>query len=187
MLEVKNLTKSYGKVLAADNVCFSVEPGEISVLLGPNGAGKSTALKCISGLLRYEGEIKICGCINKTIEAKKLFNYIPETPALYDSLTVKEHVEFIARAYKLKDYQDYASGLYERFDLDDKLDKLGKELSKGMQQKVGICCAAVTKPKVILFDEPMIGLDPKAIKELKKLFVELREQDCLIIRSEEWE
>lgn len=183
MLEVRNLTKSYGKMLAVDDISFTAGAGGISVLLGPNGAGKSTALKCISGLLRYEGEITVCRHDNKSIEAKKLFSYVPETPALYDSLTVSEHVEFIAKAYRLKDYSQYAAQLYERFDLNDKLDKLGKELSKGMQQKVSICCAAVIRPKVILFDEPMIGLDPKAIKELKKLFLELKSQGCSLLIS----
>lgn len=183
MLRVNGVTKKYGKVLAVDNMSFSVEQGEVGVLLGPNGAGKSTIIKCIAGLLRYEGEVTICGYNNKSIDAKRVFSYIPETPALYDALTVKEHIEFIAKAYKLRDYEEYAAQLMERFDLNDKADKLGKELSKGMQQKVSICTAAIIKPKVIMFDEPMIGLDPKAIKELKKLFLELKDQGCSLLIS----
>ncbi len=183
MLKVNEVTKKYGKVVAVDKLSLSVEAGEIGVLLGPNGAGKSTIIKCIGRLLRYEGEITVCGLDNKRIEAKKLFAYVPETPALYDALTVREHIEFIARAYDLKDYKEYAEQLLARFDLSDKADKLGKALSKGMQQKVSICCAAVIKPKVMMFDEPMIGLDPKAIKELKKLFIELKEQGCTLLIS----
>ena len=183
MLNVKGVIKRYGKVLAVDEISFEVTEGEITVLLGPNGAGKSTIIKCIAGLLQYNGEIAIQGHMNKEVEAKKILAYIPETPALFDSLTVEEHIQFIARAYRLNHYQEYGDQLLERFDLSDKRDKLGKGLSKGMQQKVSICCGAVTRPRVVLFDEPMIGLDPKAIKELKKLFVELKEQGCAVLIS----
>ncbi|NLC45349.1 MAG: ABC transporter ATP-binding protein [Clostridiales bacterium] len=183
MLEVKNLKKNYGKVLAADEVSFEINDNEICILLGPNGAGKSTVIKCTAGLLRYTGNITINNHPNKTNEAKKLFSYVPETPSLYDALTIKEHLEFIAKAYRIKDYEKDVENLLERFDLADKTDKLGKELSKGMQQKVSICCGVLTKPSVILFDEPMMGLDPKAIKELKILFLELKDQGCSVLIS----
>ncbi|MGI5851827.1 MAG: ABC transporter ATP-binding protein [Caldicoprobacterales bacterium] len=183
MLKVNEVTKKYGKVLAVDQMSFEVDPGEIAVLLGPNGAGKSTIIKCIAGLLQYDGEISVDGHMNKGIEAKQILGYVPETAALFDSLTVEEHINFIAKAYRLKDYEDYANELFERFDLSDKTDKLGRELSKGMQQKVSICCGVIIRPKVVLFDEPMIGLDPKAIKEFKKLFTELKDQGCSILIS----
>lgn len=183
MLIVSNLSKSYDKTFAVKNISFHVGDGEIAVLLGPNGAGKSTTIKCIVGLLKYQGEIEICGFINKSISAKKLFGYVPETPAMYEMLTVYEHMEFIGSAYGIKDYSDKVETLLQRFDLDDKKDKLGKELSKGMQQKVSICCALLINPKVILFDEPMVGLDPKAIKELNSVFLELKQAGCSIIIS----
>lgn len=183
MLEVKEVVKNYGQVLAVDEVSFEIHEGEICILLGPNGAGKSTIIKCIAGLLRYRGGITINNHPNKSNEAKRLFAYVPETPALYDALTIQEHMEFIARAYKLKDYERDITSLLERFDLSDKTEKLGKELSKGMQQKLSICCSVLTRPSVILFDEPMMGLDPKAIKELKKLFLELKEQGCAVLIS----
>lgn len=183
LLFVNDLTKKYDDFIAVDNISFEVNPGEVAVLLGPNGAGKSTTIKCITGLLKYDGNIKIADFENKTIEAKKIFAYIPETPALYEMLTVEEHMEYIAQAYKVGEYKEFAEELLERFDLTDKRKKLGKELSKGMQQKVSICCGLLIKPKVILFDEPMIGLDPKAIKELKKVFIELREQGCSVLIS----
>ena len=104
-------------------------------------------------------------------------------PALYDMLTVWEHLEFIARAYSLKDWKDRAEELLIRFELDDKKKKLGSELSKGMQQKVSICCAMLTQPKVILFDEPMVGLDPHAIKELKNLIIEMKHAGAAILIS----
>lgn len=183
MLSVANLTKKYDKMTAVNNISFRVEKGEIAVLLGPNGAGKSTTIKCITGLLRYDGEIEINDYPNKTIEAKKVFAYVPEVPALFEMLTVYEHIEYIANAYGIKDYEEKAESLLARFELADKRDKVGKELSKGMQQKVSICCALITEPKVILFDEPMVGLDPKAIKELKKVFLELKEKNCSLIIS----
>ncbi|MCR4435164.1 MAG: ABC transporter ATP-binding protein [Clostridiales bacterium] len=183
MLTVKNLYKQYDKIIAANNISFDVQDGEIAVLLGPNGAGKSTTIKCIAGLLRYEGSIDICGKQNKSIEAKRLFGYVPETPALYEMLTVYEHLEFIAQAYNLGECRQRMENLLERFELADKKDKLGKELSKGMQQKVSICCALLIEPKVILFDEPMVGLDPRAIKELKGIFLELKEKGCSVIIS----
>lgn len=183
MLKVTNLTKKYEKVLAVNNASFGINSGEIAVLLGPNGAGKSTTIKSIAGLLRFDGQITIDGKENKSIEAKRIFGYVPESPAIYDSLNVWEHLEFIARAYGLKDWEGPANSLLTRFDMDDKKDKLGKELSKGMQQKISICCALLIQPKMVMFDEPMIGLDPKAIKELKEIFTELRNSGCAILIS----
>ena len=183
MLTVSNLTKRYDTALGADNLSFTVQGGEVAVLLGPNGAGKSTTIKCIAGLLKFQGQISIGGLENKSVEAKRYFGYVPETPALYDLLSVWEHMEFIARAYRLDNWQDHANELLTRFDMDDKKDKLGKELSKGMQQKVSICCALLTRPKMIMFDEPMIGLDPKAIKELKEVFADLRKEGSAVLIS----
>lgn len=159
-----------------------MEDGQIAVLLGPNGAGKSTIIKCIAGLLRFDGEITVNGMPNKSLEAKRLLGYVPEMPAVYDLLTVGEHLEFMLRSYKMKD-DGTVDRLLERFELTDKKDKLGKELSKGMQQKLSICCALVHKPQVIIFDEPMVGLDPHAIKELKQVFRELKSEGASILIS----
>mgnify|MGYP001290566541 CR=1 FL=1 len=183
MITVDHVTKRYGKVVANRDIHFDVQDGEIAVLMGPNGAGKSTIIKCIVGLLRFEGKISICGHPNKSLEAKRLLGYIPEMPAVYDLLTVREHLEFIARAYRLENWQEYAQQLLKRFELEDKQDKLGKELSKGMQQKVSICCAVLHRPRVLIFDEPMVGLDPHAIKQLKLLFTELKEDGCSVLIS----
>ena len=139
MLEVKNVTKRYGKNVACNDVSFTLEPGTLTVLLGPNGLG-----------------------------------YIPEMPSLYPSLTVIEHMEFIARAYKLTDYKDRINMLLERFELDDKRKKFGDELSKGMQQKLNLCLGLLPDPDIILLDEPLLGLDPHAIKELKNYIEEMR-------------
>lgn len=183
MLSVSRLTKSYGKNLANQDIDFFVEPGEITVLLGPNGAGKSTTIKCIAGLLRFQGEIWICGYPNKSVEAKRELGYIPEIPAPFEMLTVEEHLEFIARAYRLNNWREEAESLLQRLELEDKRNKLGKELSKGMQQKLSICCALLPNPKLLLFDEPFVGLDPHAIKELKMIIRERKRQGASILIS----
>ncbi len=183
MINVSHLTKKYNRFVANDNLSFMVADGEIAVLAGPNGAGKSTAIKCIAGLLRFDGEIEICGENNKSAQAKQILGYIPEIPAPFELLTVWEHMEFIARAYRLKNWEERAEMLIRRMELDDKRDKMGKELSKGMQQKISICCALLIDPKAVLFDEPFVGLDPHAIKELKAMLHEMKEKGTSIIIS----
>jgi len=184
MIEVSHLTKKYGKLLANDDVSLSVGAGEIGILLGPNGAGKSTLIKSICGLLRFKGAVTIAGFDNRTLQAKRLLGYVPEFPALYAMLTVWEHLEFIARAYRLEDdWKEYAEELMRRFELDDKRQKLGKELSKGMQQKVSVCCALLPRPAAVVLDEPLVGLDPHGIRELKNLILELRSQGCALLIS----
>ena len=183
MIHVQNLTKRYGKFVANKDISLVVNPGELTVLLGPNGAGKSTLIKSICGLLRFEGSITVGGYDNRSLEAKRLLGYVPEIPALYPMLTVREHMEFIARAYNLADWEPFAGELLARFELDDKQNKLGKELSKGMQQKVSICCAALIRPKAVIFDEPLVGLDPHAIRELKALIGEMKRGCCAMIIS----
>ncbi len=183
MLDVSHVTKKYGKVLACDDVSFHLDPGSMTVLLGPNGAGKSTIMKAIIGFLKYEGAIKVKGLPNKSQDARRLLGYIPEMPSLYPNLTVAEHMEFIARAYKLSNYKSRIDELFARFELDDKRKKFGDELSKGMQQKLNICLGLLPDPQVLLLDEPMIGLDPHAIKELKKLIEEMQAQGKTILTS----
>lgn len=183
MLEIQALSKSYGKHLAVDQVSFFIPDGRVGILLGPNGAGKSTIIKCIAGLLRYTGRIGIQGVEAKKLEAKKIFAYVPEMPAMFEALTVREHVEYVRKAYDSSMTDEQVEEMLKRFDLDDKQDKLGNELSKGMMQKVSICCALAICPKVILLDEPMIGLDPKAIKELKDVVLELRDSGTTVLIS----
>ncbi|WP_297335421.1 ABC transporter ATP-binding protein [Algoriphagus sp.] len=184
MLQVKNLIKKYGKHLAVDNITFQLEGGEVVGLLGPNGAGKSTTMKCIVGLLRKtSGEIYIGGHDHLSVQAKRFFSYIPETPYVYDLLTVREHMQFIAQAYHVSNWKEKAEELMETYDLTDKATKLGRDLSKGMRQKVSICCALLPDPQVLFFDEPMIGLDPKAIKNTKRIFANLKNAGKTILVS----
>ena len=183
MLEVSHVTKKYGKLLACDDVSFQLDPGSITVLLGPNGAGKSTLMKSIIGFLKFDGEIQVGGYPNKTSEARQIMGYIPEMPALYPNLTVSEHLEFLARAYRLKDTKERAKALLSRYELTDKEKKFGDELSKGMQQKLNLCLGLLPDPSLLLLDEPMIGLDPHAIKELKKQMEEMRENGKTLLVS----
>ena len=183
MLHVSHVTKKYGKTLACNDISFDLEPGSVTVLLGPNGAGKSTIMKSIIGFLRYEGEITVSGFPNKSSEARRLLGYIPETPSLYPNLTVSEHLEFLARAYKLTDYKDRAEQLLSRFELSEKKKKFGDELSKGMQQKLNICLGLLPEPRLLLLDEPMIGLDPHAIKEVRSLIEQMRQEGRTLLVS----
>jgi len=183
MLNVSHVTKKFGKTVANNDISFSVDSGQIAILLGPNGAGKTTIIKSIAGLLRFEGKITVCGYDSKSVGAKQNLGYIPELPAVYDLLTVGEHMEFMRRAWKLPPDNGFENTLLERLELDDKRGKTGKELSKGMKQKLSIACALIHKPRVIIFDEPLVGLDPHAIKELKQMFRELKEQGCAVLIS----
>ena len=182
MIEVKNLSKKYGSLLAVDNASFCAPNNKITVLLGPNGAGKSTTIKSITGLLKFEGETLIDGHQNDTIKAKERFGYVPEVANLYDNLTVAEHIAFIMKAYRYKD-PSYAVELLKIFELEDKKNVLAKELSKGMKQKVSMILGLLYKPDAIMVDEPMIGLDPRAIENTLKLFTRLKEEGAAILLS----
>ncbi|MBS4538722.1 ABC transporter ATP-binding protein [Clostridium sp. D2Q-11] len=184
MLKVKGLLKDYKNVRAVNDISFDLEEGDIVGLLGPNGAGKSTTIKTIAGLLRATyGDVTINGHKNTSVDAKSNFSYIPEMPELYEMLTVWEHIKFIAYAYKVSNWEEKAEKLLRRYDMWDRKDKLSKELSKGMKQKVSICCGLLPDPGLYLFDEPMIGLDPKAIRETKIIFKELSERGKTIFVS----
>ncbi len=183
MLDVIHYTKRYGNTLACDDLSFTLPDGSITVLLGPNGAGKSTLMKGITGFLRFEGQIRINGMSNVELASRRALGYIPEIPSFYPNLTVAEHVEFVARAYRLQDYQARADALLERFSLTEHKKKLGSALSKGMAQKLSICLGLFTQPTVLLLDEPFIGLDPHAIKELKRVMEELRDQGATLLVS----
>ena len=183
MLQIIDLSKSYRKTLAVDRVSFTVPDGTVGILLGPNGAGKSTIIKSVAGLLRFDGAISIQGIPNRELEAKKVFGYVPEIPALFDALTVREHIEYVRRAYHSDITDEEINAYLRRFELYDKQDKLGNELSKGMMQKVSICCALAVKPRVLMLDEPTVGLDPQAIKELKEIVLELKAQGVTLLIS----
>lgn len=185
VLEVVDLKKYYKKNnKAVDGISFSLNGGEIIGLTGPNGAGKTTTIKCILGLLRKtDGMVYVDGYDSRLPKSKYKLAYIPETPDIYPMLTVWEHLKFISLAYYLKDWEGYGEEILKKFDLLDKKNELGRNLSKGMKQKLSICCAMLHDPDIYLVDEPMIGLDPKAIKELKTAFKSLKDEGKTVLIS----
>ena len=183
MLEISHFTKRYGRVTACDDLNFVLPDGSVTILLGPNGAGKSTLMKAITGFLRHEGTIRIDGMENTLPSSRCKIGYIPEIPSFYPNLTVAEHMEFIARAYRLKDYRQRSEELLKAFELYEHRRKFGDELSKGMQQKLNICLGLLTEPSLILLDEPFIGLDPHAIRKLRETIETLRDQGKTLLIS----
>jgi ABC-2 type transport system ATP-binding protein len=177
MLAVQNLSKKFGKHTAVEQLNFFLHRGEVVGLLGPNGAGKSTLIKCIVGLLRpSEGEIRINGHIRGSRAARQTSAYVPEIPQLYDMLTVWQHLQFITGAYEVKQWEERAEALLKMFEIWDKKDEFTKTLSKGMRQKLSLCCGVISNAKMLFLDEPMVGLDPKAIRNLKNLIHQLKDE-----------
>ncbi|MFQ7318445.1 MAG: ABC transporter ATP-binding protein [Massilimicrobiota timonensis] len=183
MIEIHHLTKRYGSFKAVDDIELVAQSGKITILLGPNGAGKSTTIKSIANLLKFEGNIQICGYDNGSIEAKRCFGYVPETPVLYDLLTVDEHIDFIGHAYQVENYKEKAQKYLELFHLTEKRKKMAKELSKGMAQKLSMLLAFMIEPKALLVDEPMVGLDPASIEETLKILRNIADEGCAVLIS----
>ena len=186
MIQVNDFTKTYNDFVAVRNLTFSVGPGEILGLVGPNGAGKTTTLRVLSGIIPPgSGELSVAGhdIVSDPIAAKQVLGYIPDDPRLFDTLTVLEHLEFIAAAYGVPDYKPAAESLLQFFSLDGKRDHVVQGLSRGMRQKLAIACAYLHQPKVILFDEPLTGLDPAGIRAIKESMRERARQGAAIIIS----
>ena len=131
MLEIQDLSKNYGKNKAVDHVTFTVPDGQVGILLGPNGAGKSTIIKSIAGLLRYKGMIRIQGMPARSLEAKKVFAYVPEIPNMFDALTVREHIEYVRMAYGSDITDEEVTEILRDFEMEDKQEKLGMNCPKG--------------------------------------------------------
>lgn len=170
MIEVEEYSKAYKTTLAVDRLSFRVEPGQILGLVGPNGAGKTSTLRAIAGIIApTDGRLSVDGHDLATAapKAKRQLAYVPDDPNLFDSLTVWEHLEFIAATYQVPDYRPRAEHLLAQFELTDKRDALAQSLSRGMRQKVAICCAYLHAPRAILLDEPLTGLDPRGIRTMK--------------------
>ena len=170
-LAVSALGKTYGAQRAVSDLTFSVAPGEILGLVGPNGAGKTTTLRCIAGILpTTEGTIQVLGADLKSdpVGAKRSLAFLPDEPRLFEHLTVKEHLNLVARLYGVDDWEARADRLLLELELADKVRALPGELSRGMRQKLLIACGLLHDPALILLDEPLTGLDPLAIRKLKK-------------------
>lgn len=186
MISVRGFSKNYGETLAVEELSFEVAPGAILGMLGPNGAGKTTTLRALAGILPpTRGRLLVGGhdIVAQPVAAKRQLALVPDDPRLFDALTVWEHLEFMAAAYRVADFAPRAETLLEQFELTDKRDTPARELSRGMRQKAAICCAYLHRPSAILFDEPMTGLDPRGIRTLKNSIRQQAEAGAAVVIS----
>lgn len=188
MIEVKNVTKKYGKFVAVDNIGFTINEGEIIGLLGPNGAGKSTTMNMLTGFIEQtDGEIVINGhnMLKKPKKAKKEIGYMPEGVPLYTDLTVKEFITYMAEIKNVerKERKEKVQKIIEQTGLKDVEKRLIKNLSRGYKQRVSMAGALVGEPKILILDEPTVGLDPKQITEIRNLIKELGKTHTVILSS----
>jgi ABC-2 type transport system ATP-binding protein len=186
MIEVQGLVKRYGQFTAVRDLSFSVQPGEVLGLVGPNGAGKTSALRCLAGIVPGQaGSIRIAGVDLQAdpVAAKRKLAFFPDEPRLFDYLTVRQHLTFIARVYGVSDAEQLAGPLLEEFEIADKADRLPTELSRGMKQKLVIACGLLHGPQVLFFDEPLTGLDPLGIRRMKDSIMRRARAGATIVLS----
>lgn len=188
MIEVKNLTKYYGDHKAVDDLTFSIKDGTVCGFLGPNGAGKSTTMNIMTGCLSAtSGSISVCGfdIFDHPLEAKKMMGYLPEQPPLYFEETPREYLRFVAEAKKLprNTIKEEIERIMEETQISDVADRLIKNLSKGYKQRVGIAQTLLGNPKVIILDEPTVGLDPIQVVEIRDLIKSLGKKHTVILSS----
>jgi ABC-2 type transport system ATP-binding protein len=186
MIEVDSLSKRYGDFTAVDRLSFTVQPGEVVGLVGPNGAGKTTTLRCLTGIIPATlGTLRVGGIdvAADPVGAKRLLAFIPDEPRLFEHLTVAQHLEFVARLYGVEDQRERGPAILAELEMADKRDLLPAELSRGMKQKLAIACGLLHQPKVVIFDEPMTGLDPVGMRRMKGVMRRLARDGVAIILS----
>ena len=188
MIEVKHVTKKYGKTIAVEDISFTIKEGEIVGLLGPNGAGKSTTMNILTGFIEQtEGDVIIDGynMLKKPMKAKKEIGYMPEGVPLYTDLTVKEFVTYMAELKKVdkKIKKEQVEKVLNATGIQNVKNKLIKNLSRGYKQRVSMAGALVGEPKILILDEPTVGLDPKQITEIRNLIKDLGKQHTVILSS----
>jgi ABC-2 type transport system ATP-binding protein len=186
LIEVEGLTRYYGDFAAVTDLSFRVEPGEVVGMLGPNGAGKTTTLRSLVGIIRpTRGTIRIAGhdLLTDPIAAKQQLAFIPDEPQLFDHLTVREHLQFMARIYNVANSDTRIESLLTELELQDKRDVLPDALSRGMKQKLAIACGLLHDPRALLLDEPLTGLDPGAIRKTKQTILRQAERGAAVILS----
>ncbi|MDD5686708.1 MAG: ABC transporter ATP-binding protein [Elusimicrobia bacterium] len=184
MIKITNLTKKFKDKIAINNISLEIKPGEIFGVLGPNGAGKTTTIKLIAGLLRPTSGSIIVGDYDvqkNPIESKKITGLLPDTPFIYQKLTGREFLEFICGIYNVGcDRIDELLGL---FDLKNHSDEIIESYSHGMQQKLVLASILIRSPKVILLDEPLVGLDPKSARLVKNIYLEESKKGTTVFLS----
>ncbi len=186
MIQVTGLSKHYGDFAAVSDLSFAVQPGEIMGLVGPNGAGKTSTLRCLAGVIPpTAGEIGLAGrdLRRAPLEAKRELAFFPDEPRLFDYLTVAQHLEFSARIYGVAAAAARSRELLAELELESKAAALPGELSRGMKQKVALACGFLHAPRVMLFDEPLTGLDPLAIRRTKDIIRQRARDGAAIVLS----
>ena len=188
MIEVKNVTKKYGNFVAVDNISFTVNDGEVVGFLGPNGAGKSTTMNMITGFIEpTDGTIIVNGfdASKQPIKAKQQIGYMPEGVPLYTDLTVKEFVTYMAELKRVphKEKKERVTNVLRETGIEDVANRLIKNLSRGYKQRVSLAGALVGDPKIVILDEPTVGLDPKQITEIRQLIKRLGKKHTVILSS----
>ena len=186
MIEVTGLTKRYGDFTAVKDLTFTVRPGEVMGLVGPNGAGKTTTLRCATGIIPPTAGTAWVGGIDLQVDpvaAKRQLAFLPDEPRLFEYLTVWQHLNFVARLYGVGDWADRGASLLAELEMTDKRDLLPGELSRGMKQKLTIACGLLHRPTIIIFDEPLTGLDPGGIRRMKEVIRRLARDGAAIILS----
>ena len=186
MIEVSGLSKRYGTFTAVHELSFTVRPGEVLGLVGPNGAGKTSTLRCLAGIIPASaGFIRIAGhdIASDPIAAKRALAFFSDEPRLFEYLTVRQHLNFVARIYGVRDHEAIAQPLLEEFEIADKADQLPGELSRGMKQKLAIACGLLHGPQVMFFDEPLTGLDPLGIRRMKNSIIKRAGNGATIVLS----
>ncbi|MGH7995970.1 MAG: ABC transporter ATP-binding protein [Opitutaceae bacterium] len=186
MIEVQELTKRYGNFTAVRALSFGVNPGEVMGLVGPNGAGKTSTLRCLAGIIPCtHGKVRVGGhdLAADPVSAKRCLAFFPDEPRLFDYLTVRQHLAFVARVYGVRDHERRAAPLLEEFEIADKADLLPGELSRGMKQKLVIACGLLHGPEVMFFDEPLTGLDPLGIRRMKDSIIRRAKEGAAVVLS----
>ena len=186
LLEVSALVKSYDGFQAVQGLSFTVMPGEVIGLVGPNGAGKTSTLRCLGGIIPPTyGAVRIAGhdVVKDPVRAKGGLAFLPDEPRLFDYLSVIEHLNLVARLYRVDGWETKAELLLHELELSTKRDALPSELSRGMKQKLTIACGFLHDPQVILLDEPLTGLDPLGIRKMKQSLKLRAERGAAIVLS----
>ena len=186
LLEVQDLSIQFGGVKAVQNVSFSIDAGIVYAVIGPNGAGKTTSLRCLAGIIpATAGTCRIAGhdITADPVAAKRALAFFPDEPRLFDDLTVRQHLAFVARIYGVGDHEALAEPLLVELEIADKADQLPGELSRGMKQKLAIACGLLHSPQVMFFDEPLTGLDPLGIRRMKDSILKRAHAGAAIVLS----
>jgi ABC-2 type transport system ATP-binding protein len=186
VIEVTGLSKVFGTFTAVRDLALAVRPGEVLGLVGPNGAGKTTTLRAIAGIIPpTTGQVHLAGhdLLAEPTKAKRVLGFFTDEPRLFDYLTVRQHLNFVARLYAVADHEAIAQPLLEELEIADRLDSLPAELSRGMKQKLAIACGLLHSPQVLMFDEPLTGLDPLGIRRMKDSIMKRAKAGAAIILS----